>query len=58
MRALENKILILSSLLIFVLGIASIVGVGQEKVELTFWHHEAPSHRVRAIQNAIDAFEE
>ncbi len=58
MSIFRSKIFILSSLLLLVLSTVSIVGAGQEKVELTFWHHEAPSHRVRAIQNAIDAFEE
>jgi multiple sugar transport system substrate-binding protein len=29
----------------------------QEPVKLTFWHHEAPSHRVMAFQKAINLFE-
>lgn len=27
-------------------------------VELTLWHHEAPAHRVKAIQDVINRFEE
>ena len=29
----------------------------EEVVELTFWHHEAPAHRVAAFQEVIDLFE-
>ncbi len=29
-----------------------------EVVKLTFWHHEAPAHRVAAFQKAIDLFEQ
>jgi len=29
----------------------------QKTVELTFWHHEAPAHRVAAFQQLIDEFE-
>ncbi|HSV31461.1 MAG TPA: sugar ABC transporter substrate-binding protein [Atribacteraceae bacterium] len=29
----------------------------QEPVEITFWHHEAPAHRVAAFQRVIDLFE-
>jgi multiple sugar transport system substrate-binding protein len=30
--------------------------VAQEKIEITFWHHEAPAHRVAAFQKVIDLF--
>ena len=29
----------------------------EEVIELTFWHHEAPAHRVAAVQRVIDLFE-
>lgn len=29
----------------------------EEVIELTFWHHEAPAHRVAAFQEVIDLFE-
>ncbi|RXG62962.1 hypothetical protein ES695_19550, partial [Candidatus Atribacteria bacterium 1244-E10-H5-B2] len=31
--------------------------VEEEIIELTFWHHEAPAHRVAAFQEVIDLFE-
>jgi multiple sugar transport system substrate-binding protein len=30
----------------------------EEVIKLTFWHHEAPAHRVAAFQKVIDLFEE
>ena len=29
----------------------------EKKVEITFWHHEAPAHRVAAFQDVIDSFQ-
>ena len=58
MNILKNKILISASILVLILGLASVVGVSQEEVELTFWHHEAPSHRVKAFQEVINKFNE
>lgn len=34
------------------------VASSQEKVTLTFWHHEPPAHRVKAFQTVIDKFTE
>jgi multiple sugar transport system substrate-binding protein len=45
--------LILAASLLVLSGVA----FAADKVELTFWHHEAPSHRVMAFQKAIDLFE-
>jgi multiple sugar transport system substrate-binding protein len=33
-------------------------GAKAEKVEITFWHHEAPAHRVAAFQEVIDSFQQ
>jgi ABC-type glycerol-3-phosphate transport system substrate-binding protein len=32
------------------------VSWAQDAIEITFWHHEAPAHRVAAFQKAIDLF--
>jgi multiple sugar transport system substrate-binding protein len=32
--------------------------LSQEKIALTFWHHEPPAHRVKAFQTVIDKFVE
>ena len=45
------------------LGVAVLILIngaafGADKVKLTFWHHEAPSHRVMAFQKAIELDEE
>jgi len=32
--------------------------LSQEKVSLTFWHHETPAHRVKAFQAVMDKFME
>ena len=29
----------------------------EKKIEITFWHHEAPAHRVAAFQDVIDSFQ-
>lgn len=58
MNIFKNKFFILTSLLILVLGMVSIGAASQEDVELTFWHHEAPSHRVKAFQEVINKFNE
>jgi len=34
-----------------------LVSLAQETVELTYWHHEAPAHRVAAHQQVIELFE-
>jgi multiple sugar transport system substrate-binding protein len=34
-----------------------VVGLGQQQIELVFWHHEAPAYRVAAFQQVIDAFQ-
>ncbi len=34
------------------------VEVEKAPVEITFWHHEAPAHRVAAFQKMIDIFED
>ncbi|MCK5093176.1 MAG: extracellular solute-binding protein, partial [Spirochaetes bacterium] len=34
------------------------VAVEKAPVEITFWHHEAPAHRVAAFQKMIDIFED
>jgi multiple sugar transport system substrate-binding protein len=46
-------ILLAVAVLVLINGVA----FGADKVKLTFWHHEAPSHRVMAFQKAIDMFE-
>lgn len=53
----RNKFLIVSLLLVSVLSLFSTQSLAQEEVELTFWHHEAPSHRVKAIEDIINKFE-
>lgn len=40
------------------LGLFVLAGLAwaQDAIEITFWHHEAPAHRVAAFQKAIDLF--
>lgn len=42
------------------LCVVGVVGIShaEETINLTFWHHEAPAHRVAAFQQVIDLFEE
>lgn len=37
---------------------AAAVTTEEEVIELKFWHHEAPAHRVAAFQKVVDLFEE
>lgn len=37
---------------------AAAVTTEEKVIELKFWHHEAPAHRVAAFQKVIDLFEE
>lgn len=55
---LKSKILVSLTLIITVLGLLTLGGASQEDVKLTFWHHEAPSHRVKAFQEVINKFNE
>lgn len=38
--------------------LASGIVMAEEVTEVTFWHHEAPAHRVKAIEEVINLFEE
>lgn len=58
MNIFKNKILISASILVLIFGLMSVAGMSQEDVELTFWHHEAPSHRVKAFEEVINKFNE
>jgi multiple sugar transport system substrate-binding protein len=55
----RGSVLKLGLVLILTAGFLSMGGVAfsADPVKLTFWHHEAPSHRVMAFQKAIDLFE-
>ena len=55
----QGKALKCGLVLILTAGVLSMGGVAfsADPVKLTFWHHEAPSHRVMAFQKAIDLFE-
>ncbi|MFW6421218.1 MAG: ABC transporter substrate-binding protein [Candidatus Bipolaricaulota bacterium] len=48
--------LLFLALLIATLGLLAVGTAAQDQVELTFWHHEAPSHRVQAFQEVIERF--
>lgn len=39
------------------LVLVPLVSLAQETVELAYWHHEAPAHRVAAHQKVIELFE-
>jgi len=54
----KDKIVSVGLLMVLSLGLFVGTGLAQEEVELTFWHHEAPSHRVKAIQEVINKFED
>lgn len=49
-----GKFLVLAVLLFF-LVLAGLVQA-QGTIEITFWHHEAPAHRVAAFQKVLDLF--
>ncbi len=34
------------------------MALAQDVTEVTFWHHEAPAHRVKAIEEVLNMFEE
>ena len=51
----KKWLLIAASLLGVMAFVFSAYGAGN--VELTFWHHEAPAHRVAAFQQVINLFE-
>jgi len=55
----QGKLLKLGLVLILTASFLVMGGVAfsADPVKLTFWHHEAPSHRVMAFQKAIDLFE-
>lgn len=47
----------LIGIVVIILLCIPLLSVAQETVELTYWHHEAPAHRVAAHQKVIDLFE-
>jgi len=53
---MKKSIFFMMTVLIVVTLVFSI-SYCEEVVELTFWHHEAPAHRVAAFQEVIDMFE-
>ena len=53
---MKKSIFFIMTVLIVVTLVFSI-SYCEEVVELTFWHHEAPAHRVAAFQEVIDLFE-
>ena len=53
---MKKSIFFIMTVLIVVILVFSI-SYCEEVVELTFWHHEAPAHRVAAFQEVIDLFE-
>ncbi|MCK4926579.1 extracellular solute-binding protein, partial [Candidatus Aerophobetes bacterium] len=55
--SVRKKSLALVGVMVGLLVVVPGLCLAQEKVELTFWHHEAPAHRVAAFQQAIDLFE-
>jgi len=54
----KRSLSIIGGILILVLTISGTGTLAQKTTELTFWHHEAPAHRVAAFQQVIDLFEE
>ncbi len=53
----KKKSLGLIGMMVGILVFIPLLSLAQEKVELTYWHHEAPAHRVAAHQQVIDLFE-
>jgi multiple sugar transport system substrate-binding protein len=53
----KKKSLGLIGMMVGILVFIPLLSSAQEKVELTYWHHEAPAHRVAAHQQVIDLFE-
>ncbi|WP_369017604.1 sugar ABC transporter substrate-binding protein [Thermatribacter velox] len=51
-----KKSLLVVLCLMGLLFVTTASSVAQEKIEITFWHHEAPAHRVAAFQKVIDLF--
>ena len=50
-------VLIIFGIVIAIMLAGQVVAAAGEVVEITFWHHEAPAHRVAAFQDVIDLFE-
>jgi len=53
----KKKSLGLIGVMVGMLVFIPLLSLAQEKVELVYWHHEAPAHRVAAHQQVIDLFE-
>jgi len=49
-----SAVVILSVVFLF----AMVFGASASAMDIVFWHHEAPAHRVAAFQQVIDLFEE
>jgi multiple sugar transport system substrate-binding protein len=65
-KMLKKLLFVSTIILVFALSAGMLMAEGKKEeveaekgpVEITFWHHEAPAHRVAAFQKVIDLFQD
>jgi len=66
-KMLKKLLFVSTIIMVFALSAGMLMAEGKEEeaeevgkgpVEITFWHHEAPAHRVAAFQKVIELFQE